>query len=327
MPLTFYGIDEEFAAGTGDNVYASADATIFDNPPMAFKDLVVTANEGDDDPRVFEIGDQYDVSWGGFGGGGTIEDATVVRSDIAPGGGGIIVFEGLDENGEMTHIIWTPGFNLEEWYQDNYNPSADPQFWVTDSTPAYDHKFVCFEASTRIATAMGDVPVSELWKGDKVLTYDGGAASVVWAGRREVRGRGANAPVLFTPGAIGNYAPLRLSPQHRVLVASPKAELMFGSHEVLVPAKALVNGRDICYAPCKTVSYVHFLLERHDIVFAEGASCESLLPGDEAAKMITLPPEIEAAPYRAARPVLSFTEALALMGGVHPLRHEAACLF
>ena len=281
---------------------------------------MITADDNDPDPRVFEVGDTYSVSWGGHGGGGTIIDAVVVRSDEAPDGGGIIVFEGINEDGELTHIIWTPDFSLEDWYSENFNPSAEPNFWVTDNSPDYDHKFVCFEGSTRIATAMGDIAAGDLWKGDHVLTHDGEAMPVQWAGQRTVRGHGANAPVLFAPGALGNYAPLRLSPQHRVLVSSPQAELLFGAHEVLVPAKALVNGRDICFAPCASVSYVHFLLPSHELVFAEGASCESLLPGDEALKYITLPDDIRAQDYRAVRPVLSYTEALALMGGRHPVR-------
>lgn len=327
MPLVFEAIDEEFAAATGSNVYVSPTASRFDNPPNAFKNLMITADDADPDPRVFEIGDSYSLTWGGFGGGGEITDAVVVRSDEAPDGGGIIVFEGIDENGELAHIIWTPDFNLEQWYSDNYNPSAEPEFWVEDANPSYDHQFVCFEGSTRIATAMGDIMAGELWRGDHVLTHDGEAKPVLWAGQRTVRGGGANAPVLFTPGAIGNYAPLRLSPQHRVLVSSPQAELLFGSHEVLVPAKALVNGRDICYAPCASVSYVHFLLESHELVFAEGASCESLLPGVEALKYITLPPDIDAKSYRAVRPVLSYAEALALMGGRHPVRPAVGAEF
>lgn len=321
MSLVIYAVDEEFAAGTGSNVYITPDSTRFDNPPSAFKDLVITSNVGDDDARVFELGDEYDLSWGGFGGNRTIDNAVVVRSDVSPDGvGGIIVFEGTDDNGELTHIIWTPDFNLEQWYTDNYNPSMEPNFWVTDSSPTYDHRYVCFEAGARIATAMGEVRVDQLWAGDKVLTLDDGAQPVLWIGSKVVRGHGSNAPVLFCPGAFGNHAPLRLSQQHRVLVASAQAQLLFGAEEVFVPAKALINGGDIRLAPCREVDYYHLLLAEHGIVTADGAYCETLLMGDQAGEMVAPPPHLAACSRKAARPVLSYAEALTLFGKMRPVR-------
>ena len=320
MPLTIYATDEEFAAATGNNVNITDNTSVFDNPPNAFSDLVITANEGDDDPRSFEIGDTYDLSWNGNGGGGTIEDATVVRSDMAPGGGGIIVFEGYDEYGELTQIIWTPDFTLEKWYWDNYTPSAEPQFYVEDTDTTYTHEFICFAEDTRIETPLGGIRAGDAWEGDLLQTLDAGPQPAIWVHRRVVRGRGVNAPVLFTPGAIGNHAPLRLSQQHRVLVRSPMAELMFGSAEVLVPAKALANGDTIRIDPCPTVAYVHMLLPAHHLLFAEGALCESLLPGDIAQQRSDLP--ADRAAYLPARPVLSYAEAAAL-GGRRPDRGPA----
>ena len=318
MPLTFYAIDEEFAAATGTNVNVAPGRSRFDNPPNAFKDLVITVKDGDSDPRHFELGDSYALEWGGYGGGGAIEDAVVVRSDMAPGSGGVIVFEGTDENGDIVQIVWTPGFNLEDWYWDHYNPSAEPQFYVADTDPNYSHEFICFAEDVRIATAMGGVRAGDVWVGDLVQTLDGGPQPVSWVGRRLVPGTGANAPVLFAPGAIGNHSPLKLSQQHRVLIASPLAELMFGASEVLVPAKALINGVDICLMPCARIAYVHLALESQQILLAEGAHCESLLPGDMAQALADLPPRLKNRPYAAARPVLRYGEAVALLGACPP---------
>ncbi len=327
MTLVFEAIDDEFGAATGSNATSGSTSSRFDDPPSGFTDLEVASDASDPDARLFELGDSYSLSWNDASGPSSITNAVVVRSDSLGGTDGVIVFEGVDDNGELAHIIWTPGFDLQQWYDDNNSAGVTPGFWTVDNNAAHSHNFVCFEGGTRIATAMGDIAACELWRGDHVLTHDGEATPVLWAGQRRVHGRGPNAPVLFTPGSIGNYAPLKLSPQHRVLIASPQAELMFGSHEVLVPAKALVNGHDICYAPCASVSYVHFLLKSHELVFAEGASCESLLPGVEALKYMTLPPELDAKGYRAVRPVLSYTEALALMGGCHPVRQTVGAEF
>jgi hypothetical protein len=317
MPLQFFALDNQFAASTGSNVNSSPGRSKFDYPPTSSKDLVITAKDGDPDPRLFEVGDTYDVSYGGNG-GMTLLDAVVIRSDSAPGGGGVIVFEGLDENGDLTQVVWTPDFDLESWYFDNFTNGNPPQFYTTDQNASYDHTFVCFAAETRIATAMGGIAAGEVWEGDHVATLDAGPQPVVWTGQRRVAGTGRNAPVLFTNGAIGNHAPLRLSQQHRVLVRSPLAELMFGASEVLVPAKALVDGVSVQIVPCRQITYVHLLLPRHQLVMAEGAPCESLLLGDMARDAIGLPKGAFGCDATPVRPILSFAEAVALRGARPP---------
>lgn len=62
MPFTFEAIDNEFATSTGSNVGTSPNSSRFDNPPNGSKDLLITTNAGDEDPRVFELGDTYDIS-------------------------------------------------------------------------------------------------------------------------------------------------------------------------------------------------------------------------------------------------------------------------
>ncbi|WP_425099774.1 Hint domain-containing protein [Tropicibacter sp. S64] len=286
MSFSIFAIDNEFAVATGSNVNVAPGQSRFDNPPNGSKDLVITTHDGDSDPRLFEIGDSYDVSWGGSG-GSTILNATVVRSDLAPGGGGIIVFEGTDGNGTPAEVIWTPGFDLENWYWTNYNPGAEPQFYTTDQNAAYSHEYICFERSARIATPRGLVAAGDLAVGETVCTWMGIKQTIRWIGARRMPGTGSAAPIRFETGAIGNFAPLKLSPQHRVLIASPWADLHFGASEVLVPAKSLVNGTSIRQVEKRWVHYVHVLLDRHDLLIAEGAPCESLLPGFRTRDFLT----------------------------------------
>jgi hypothetical protein len=116
---------------------------------------------------------------------------------------------------------------------------------------------------------------------------------------------------------------MRLSQQHRVMVASPMAELFFGHHEVLVPAKALINGCDIRLEPCRKVTYLHLLLEQHELLNAAGgAPCESLLPGDMADTLLSedLPRIRGLGPVcdRAARPILTYREARCIVGARIP---------
>ncbi|SMY09032.1 Hint domain-containing protein [Flavimaricola marinus] len=320
---TIYGVDNEFAVATGSNVGSGTNTSTFDNPPSGSKDLVINTNPGDPEPYIYDIGDTYDVSWGGSGGGGSIEDAVVIRSDAAPGGGGIVVFEGTDGNGDIVQVVWTPGFNLEGWYSDNYNPSMEPQFYTSDQDPGYTYSYVCFAAGTLISTLDGSVPVEAIRPGDLVRTRDDGPVPLVWSGRRTLRGTKDNAPVRFEAGTIGNARDLYLSQQHRILLTSPLAELYFGATEVLIPARAMIGAPGITIAPRPEIDYVHLLFERHQIVLAEGASCESLLMGDVALNRLVGEPDLldadaaRANAFRhtkAARPVLTMKEARLLTG-------------
>ena len=109
MTTTFNGVDNEFAVSTGSNVGTTGNTSTFDNPPQGSKDLVITSLAGDDDPLLFELGDTYDVTWGGQNDGGTILNAVVIRSDPAPdgNGGGVIVLEGTDDQGNLAQVVWT----------------------------------------------------------------------------------------------------------------------------------------------------------------------------------------------------------------------------
>lgn len=68
---------------------------------------------------------------------------------------------------------------------------------------------------------------------------------VLCSGKNTVRGRGKLALICFEAGAIGNSQDLRLSPNHRVYVSNPMAQLYFGTSAALVAAKSLVNGTTI----------------------------------------------------------------------------------
>ena len=140
----------------------------------------------------------------------------------------------------------------------------------------------CFVAGTRIATPGGPVPVEMLRPGDLVLTRDEGAQPVRWIGRQRVPAEGRCAPIAFAAGALGMHGALRLSPEHRVMVHSAVAEMLFGEAEVLIAAKHLVNDRTIRRVEGGQVDYLHLLFDRHQVIWAEGLAAESFFPARQS---------------------------------------------
>lgn len=185
----------------------------------------------------------------------------------------------------------------------------------------------CFTAGTLIETDRGGIDVADLAIGDLVHTLDDGLQPVAWIAhtvisRRDLVDQARLRPILITQGALGDGLPLRdmrVSPMHRVLQGGVRAELLFGSDEVLVPAAHLVGTAGIVQVlPTGDVCYIHIAFDRHQIVCSDGAWSESFLPGAEAisgldhavrAELIAIFGDM---PVIAARPCLK--------------RHEAAVL-
>lgn len=198
-----------------------------------------------------------------------------------------------------------------------YGPGNDPPrmsklpFSALPSTPP---AVPCFTPGTLITTPEGPVPVERLRPGDLVETLDHGPQPLRWVGARTVEGMGRFAPIRIAAGALGNRRALCLSPQHRVLLRDWRAELWFGSSAVFVAARHLVNGGSVRAAPVSRVTYLHLAFDRHEAVFAEGLTCESLhlgpmslaaMDGAQRAELMALFPELATGwPGETAHPCL-----------------------
>jgi len=158
---------------------------------------------------------------------------------------------------------------------------------VASSTGATDVGFVtvatipCFVSGTMILTPDGEVAVETLQAGDLVMTHDDGAQPLRWIGQRTVKAKDNFAPVRIKAGTFGDHRDLLVSPQHRVLIRDSLAELLFGESEVLVAAKDLVNDKTVRIQAGGNVTYVHLLFDRHQVIFSEGLTTESFLPGPQ----------------------------------------------
>ena len=173
-----------------------------------------------------------------------------------------------------------------------------------------DYTCVCFTRGTAIRMADGtERMIEDIQEGDRVLTKDNGAQAVRWIGGRTAPAYGHLAPIVISQNALGNHDDLIVSPQHRMLLSDWRAEVMLGSHEVLVKAKDLINGETIYRREGGVVEYFHILFDSHEIVFAEGIPSESLhinkttldsLADESRAEIIELFPELSTQPQVSA---------------------------
>ncbi|MDN3711604.1 Hint domain-containing protein [Paracoccus cavernae] len=154
---------------------------------------------------------------------------------------------------------------------------------------------VCFTRGTLIETEYGLRAIEDLKAGDRVYTRDNGLKPISWIGASKLTGAALAAkanlrPIRIKAGALAPKVPsadLMVSPQHRILVRSKLAQRMFGTDEVLVAAKQLlqIEGIDIVEG-LSEVEYFHMLFDQHEIVLSNGAETESLYTGKQALKSL-----------------------------------------
>ncbi|MEQ6202308.1 Hint domain-containing protein [Sulfitobacter sp. HNIBRBA2951] len=150
---------------------------------------------------------------------------------------------------------------------------------------------ICFTPGTRIQTADGTALIEDLREGDRVQTKDNGLQPLRWIGQRRMTGARLFAmpklrPIRIGSGALGVDRPdldLLVSPAHRILVKGAAAQSLFNTSEVLVAAKDLINGSNITVdMQVREVTYIHVLLEQHQVVWANGLETESFHPASAA---------------------------------------------
>ena len=154
---------------------------------------------------------------------------------------------------------------------------------------------ICFTEGTRIRTPDGETQVEHLNLGDTVQTKDDGPQEILWIGRRRMSGARLYAmpelrPVRLRAAALDQDVPdedLLVSPHHRVLFSGPNAQALFNQPEVLVSASDLINDHTVFVDHAvKEVTYVHLLLSRHQVLWANGVATESYHPANTTLKTV-----------------------------------------
>ncbi|MCU4654458.1 Hint domain-containing protein [Roseibacterium sp. SDUM158016] len=203
---------------------------------------------------------------------------------------------------------------------------------VPDDRPSV----ICFTPGTRLRTERGEVAIEDLDVGDRLLTRDDGPQAVLWTGHRRMSGARLFAlpdqrPIRLRPGALGLDRPdadLVVSPEHRVLVSGAAARDLWGEPEVLVRAGDLVGDRGVTVDhSLRETWYIHLMLERHEVIWANGLEVESFHPGYMGLGTLSalqreclyeMRPELERDPFAygaPARRMLNRAEAAILFDG------------
>ena len=143
----------------------------------------------------------------------------------------------------------------------------------------------CFLKGTTVRTAGGDRRIENLAVGDLLPTAFGGMCPIQWIGRYPFKKNDPTKawvkdvlPVRVARSALGPnipYADLYVTKAHALLIDG-----------LLVPVCNLINGTTIALhdaGALDELEYFHIKLEHHDVIYAEGVPCETLLDVDENA--------------------------------------------
>lgn len=317
------GNDLIYGLGGNDSLYGGADNdTIFggtgeDHIDGGSGNDTLTGDAGAD---TIQGGDDRDMIFGGLG-------------DVVDGGEGGNDFDTLDLSGSgyHVHVTYTSGD------PESGTATFSDLSGVVQGTMTFSHieqVIACFTLGTLVSTRGGEVPIETMRPGDLVLTRDNGYRPLRWIGRRplsaaDLRANPRFLPVRLARDALGPGLPTRdmqVSPQHRLLIAHPRAELLFAEYEVLVPALHLLGRPGISRATAQDVTYVHLLFDQHEVIHADGIWSESFQPGacvtsalstEQGAELLALFPELaEGRPYPAARLSLKAREARVLLSAL-----------
>lgn len=203
-------------------------------------------------------------------------------------------------------------------------PPVRRDLWIVNRTqvkPASERGTVdeggviCFTPGTGIRTPQGVRPIEMLRKGDLVQTKDNGAQRIAWVGTRHMSGARlfvmpALRPVRIRTGFFGKHRPdadLLVSPAHRIVLKGAAAHELFNTPEVLVTARDLIDGRHVTVdLGQREVTYVHLMLDSHQVVWANGVETESFHPASAAwgalaaqdrRRLLRVRPELADDPY------------------------------
>ncbi|WP_171123727.1 MULTISPECIES: Hint domain-containing protein [unclassified Ruegeria] len=265
--------------------YNISEVTGFTGSGTANLDIWTTSADLSD-PSVTTVTGDFDLDNNLDGvGGSEAQDGYVFNLPVTPYG----TFVTNSTTGEFTFIIDRAAVIASGSDQVvSFTVTGSDASGASDTDTVVINLLICVSRGTLIATPAGERPVEDLLIGDDVLTADGRTEQVRWIGSRcidaaELGRNDSLFPVRIRGNAFGHDVPngdLLVSPQHRIQVQDPLAEMLFGHPAVLAPAKGLLNDSTITVdRSVAEVEYFHLAFDQHEVIVTNGLATESFHPG------------------------------------------------
>ncbi|QRF65174.1 Hint domain-containing protein [Ponticoccus alexandrii] len=276
-----------FSLLNSDNLGSGLNGTLITTD--AYTEYILRDLDGDG--IVYDT-DLDDLSYPTLGEGIVFDGTLTNAHEIAVYENSIITMNGVDETVRLVVTVTDTG----TWAVRIHDEDIQPGWYPADITRAQIGTFLpteysgshvtsvdgmlCFAAETPILTPGGWRRADALRRGDPVMTAGRRFEPLTWTARMTGPALDeASAPIVLDAGVLGLSAPIRLSPQHRVMITCPEANLVFGSRRVLVAARHLLGLPGVCRQPLDRITYVHLKTRRHSVLRTPGLWCESYLPG------------------------------------------------
>lgn len=270
---------------------AAAILGTYSKPPLI--DVAVNDIDGDsvvEDDEVRATSEDFTYDTGSGATSQLLDSTQTYMADVLLGDGSTSTIEVTVIQLQNGDVLLTDYLNLGTL--DNLNVQSIELVYITGSnygaffadSSVDNSAVVCFTPGTLIETDRGPVPVEMLLAGHRVRTLDHGFQAIRWVGHRtlgpvDLAENPNLRPVVIRKGALGNIRRMLVSPQHGFLI---------DGH--LIRAKHLAEhcGGKVARTDSRSqgVTYIHFLCDRHEIVFADDIKTESLYPGPLALQAI-----------------------------------------
>ncbi|WIY25480.1 Hint domain-containing protein [Parasedimentitalea psychrophila] len=269
-------------------------------------DDLITGGEGSDTLDGGSGNDTLNLAEGDTAFGGDGDDLFILTNTGEAGSSAITIDggEGDETGGDTLDLNGLADFSTLILTTDTLDEKAGTVELLDGSLVTFSgiENIICFTPGTLIDTAHGPRAIETLALGDLIVTRDHGLQPLRWVGSRTVAAQGSFAPIEIASALLpGASAPLLVSPQHRMLWSGARAQMLFGIDEVLVAAQHLLASPAVTRRTGGLVTYVHLMLDQHQVIYANGAATESFYPGDQALgalsdagrdEMFTLFPEL-----------------------------------
>ncbi|MGP6088953.1 Hint domain-containing protein [Antarctobacter jejuensis] len=198
-----------------------------------------------------------------------------------------------------------------------------------DGLAASTARFAGFAGKTRIKTLRGEVAAETLRRGDRILTRDNGYQALLWTGQYHPPSS-PDVCIRIRKGALGRAMPergLRVGPDQQFLIGGGHLRKTSGQYsgqsEALVSASDLTCLVGVSRQDKPAGPLVLILLDRHELILANGTWCASFRPMGLALNVLSpsarhdlfhLLTEPVATAYPSARQRLDQTEVRKVLG-------------